>query len=1075
MIKRIHFSLLSLRAILAAFEFSALAMHAEDWPMLGRDQTRNPVSPERGAPVEWDTQTGENIKWRARLGSITFSAPVIAKGLVWIGTNNGNPRDAGQTNVAGVLMCFRESDGRFLYEHVSPARRGALDRQALTGNPSSPLIEGDRLWFVTTRGEVVCLDIGALERGEGAPEELWKLDMVDELGVLPRPAAMGGAGICSIAASFRDRIYVITGNGTGWNNLPANPRATALVCLNRNTGQVLWEDDSSSNGVLFGEWGSPLVIEINGHGQVVAPQGDGWLRSFDALTGELIWKFDINPKNARWLDGRGIFTTPPVFYGNRIYIALGNYLEWGSGPGRLVCIDPTKTGDLSLELGDGPGKGKPNPQCGVVWHFDGIYRTMAMVAIHDGLVIAPDFGGIVHCLDADTGRVNWTHDLRAEVFASPLIADGKVYLGDGAGNLTIFALSKTKQVIARHSMTTNHWISSSPIFANGVLYLAVGEELHAIEEQPVSWPQWRGADHSNASRESALLREWPPGGPPLLWSATGLGEGIHSVSVAGGKLFTVGSHQGSEFAIALSVRSGDRVWATRLGPAMGEHPLMRWLTQRTPTVDGGRVFLLSANGEMICLSAADGGELWRKGYRTDFGAHRPVAGYGDHLLVDDEKLICTPATTNAALVALNKATGETIWRTVLDGAFAAGYAATVVSEVCGVRQYVASFGFGLVGVRAADGKLLWRFERPQTHLASAYTPIVYEDSICSPNGYGGGIVGIQLTKHAGTFLARQTYQRYPRLDAFQDSSARVGDHLYLVEGGTPLCVDLKSGTYVWREDLKRAAQRTALTYAEGRLYLRRATGMIELVEVNPEGTTVKGSFPIPGQEQSVGVTFPVVAGGRLYLRDDDRLHCYDVSADALRTARPTPNTLTIALTEADRLLEDRSTRPPSSGLNRAPDAVFIPTPQDIVEKMLEVASVRKSDIVVDLGSGDGRVVITAAKLLGAKSIGYEVVECLVEQSRAKIAQEGLQSLARIEHADLFTVDLKEPDVIFVFLYPQLMERLIPRFAQLKAGSRIVSHQFEIPGVKPDREWVVPSKEDGEKHRLFLWTTPLRKD
>ncbi|MEO8426081.1 MAG: PQQ-binding-like beta-propeller repeat protein [Verrucomicrobiota bacterium] len=422
-------------AVLLAISIGAAGA---DWPMFGRDKARNPVTPEKNQPLHWDARTGENIKWKAKLGSMTFAAPVVANGLVWIGTNNEYPRDPSLTNAAGVLMCFRERDGKFLYQYVSPARPGPTYNQTRTGISCSPLIEGDRLWFVTTGAEVVCLDIGPLRLGEGMPTELWKLHMMDELGVLPRQAVMGGGGMCSIAASYRDLIYVVTGNGTdrAGANVPA-PFAPALVGLNKNTGKVVWEDNSSGAKILFVEWGSPLVIEVGGQGQVIAPQGDGWIRSFDALTGKLIWKFDINRKDGQWPMTRGFFSTPPVFYRDRIYIAIGNYIEFGDLPGRLCSIDPTNTGDISIELEDGPGKGKPNPNSGAVWHFDGIHRTMSTVAIHDGLVIAPDFAGFLHCLDADTGRTNWTHDMKAHIFGSPLIADGRIYVADEDGDIWI--------------------------------------------------------------------------------------------------------------------------------------------------------------------------------------------------------------------------------------------------------------------------------------------------------------------------------------------------------------------------------------------------------------------------------------------------------------------------------------------------------------------------------------------------------------------------------------------------------------------------------------------------------------
>ena len=384
-------------------------------------------------------------------------------------------------------MCFRESDGKFLYQHLSPARPGPTFNQARRGSSSSPLIEGDRLWFVTTRAEVVCLDLRPLQQGAGRPQEVWKLDMIDQLGVSPRPNAMGGGGICSLAPSYSDLIYVITGNGTSFDNKPANPAAPALVCLNKDTGRVVWKDSSSGTNILFGEWASPLVIDINGRGQVIAPQGDGWVRSFDALTGALIWKFDINPKDGKWLQTRGFFSTPPVFFRERIYVATGNYLEFGELPGRLCCLDPTKTGDISLELDDGPGKGRPNPNSGAVWHFDGIKRMMSMIAIQNGLLIAPDFAGFVHCLDADTGQSHWIHDTRTLIFCSPLIADGRVYLGDTDGNICILALAKDKQLISKRLMGEER-IALSPIFANGVLYLAAGDTLFAIQQGASSPP-----------------------------------------------------------------------------------------------------------------------------------------------------------------------------------------------------------------------------------------------------------------------------------------------------------------------------------------------------------------------------------------------------------------------------------------------------------------------------------------------------------------------------------------------------------------------------------------------------------
>lgn len=1060
--------------LLASVYGSALTGTAADWPMFGRDPTRNAVSPEKNAPIDWDIKTGRNIKWKAKIGSYTFGAPVVANGLVWIGTNNDNPRERSAKEVAGVLMCFRESDGQFLYQHISPARQGPTYHQAQTGISCSPLIEGDRLWFVTTRAEIICLDIGPLRRGLGQPQELWKLDMIEDLAVVPRRAVMGGGGLCSIGASYGDLIYVITGNGTdGVEKSVPNPLAPGLVCLNKITGKVVWEDNSSSAKVLFGEWGHPTVIEVGGRAQIVAPQGDGWVRSFDALTGELIWKLDSNPKSGKWPETRGFFSTPPVFYRNRVYITTGNYLEFGELPGRLCCIDPTRKGDISLELDDGPGRGKTNPNSGVIWHFDGMSRTMSTVVIENGLVIAPDFSGIVHCLNAENGEVQWRHDMRAQCLASPLIVDGKVFICDGDGDICILGVSSEKKLIAEHSM--GDWMSASPIFANGILYLVERDTLFAIEQKAsADWPQWRGPDRTNISSETGLLKAWPEGGPPLIWSMSGIGLGIHSVSVAGGRLYTTGNIEGNEMLFALDSKTGEKIWALRLDSTIQEGMLMRWLTQRSPTVDGDRVYALTMNGELLCLRTADGEKLWQRSYPTDFGTRRHQWGYCDHPLVEEDRLICTPFGTNAFIAALQKRTGEVIWQTKVENPPMAGHASLVVSEACGVRQYIVFHARGMSGFAAIDGKPLWDYARRNTRIASSYTPLVRGDLVCSPNGYGGGLILIKLNLENGGWKVTELYDVTQNFDAFQDSTALVGDYVYTSRAiGLPACIEFQTGKLIWNERPTLGSGRLALVYADGHLYLHHENGTMTLVEATTEGYKEKGMFKVPDHQPSAGATFPVIAAGRLYLRDNDRLFCYDISMDALALPRPEPHRVTIALSENELNPAELVSRPPRTGTDRAPDAVFIPTPNDVVARMLELAGVKKESVVVDLGSGDGRILIAAAKKYGCQAIGYEIDPRLVEVSREAVAKEKLESLARIEHEDIFTRDLSGADVVTVFLYPRLMERLIPQLNRLKPGARIVSHQFEMPGVKPDQMIEMDSKETGDKHRIFLWTIPLK--
>lgn len=479
--------------LLAALLVMGGVIRAEDWPMLGRDKTRNPVSPEKGAPVEWDVTTGRNIKWRAPLGYIAWADPVVAGGLVWIGTNKAPPTEQGLKEDAPVLKCFRESNGEPVWQFIVLPTNG-LPRGDCLGFNCSPLIEGGHAWLTTRYGRVHCLEVTPLYEGAAEPKPVWTLDMHQSLGVWPFYSVMCGGETCSIGASYRDRIYIITGNGIAGRQGPKrdflehvhSPDAPSLVCLEKNSGKVLWKDNSPGKDILWGQWGSPLVAELGGRGQVIAPMGDGWVRSFDALTGELLWKLNINLRSVTDRFDRNHFLNAPVLYNERIYIGGGNDKDIGDGPGSLFCIDPTRRGDVSLELDDGPAKGKPNPNSAVVWHLPSFKRIVSQVAVHDGMVIAGGYDGIVHCLDAKTGHAYWRHDLNGRVYSSPLIVDGKIYVGSEEGEMFIFALSREKSLLFTHEFRGPIW--SSPIFANGVLYLAVHGELLAIQNGTSSPP-----------------------------------------------------------------------------------------------------------------------------------------------------------------------------------------------------------------------------------------------------------------------------------------------------------------------------------------------------------------------------------------------------------------------------------------------------------------------------------------------------------------------------------------------------------------------------------------------------------
>ncbi len=608
-----------------------------------------------------------------------------------------------------------------------------------------------------------------------------------------------------------------------------------------------------------------------------------------------------------------------------------------------------------------------------------------------------------------------------------------------------------------------------PRFWIALAWVAVGFGLVAED-----WPQWRGPDRLNASRETGLLSPWPTNGPPLIWRATGIGLGIHSVSVAAGRVFTIGNREGGEFVFALDARTGKKLWATRVDHSIEEQALMRWLTQRSPTVDGDRLYTLTANGELVCLKTSDGQRVWQRSYPKEFGARRPPWGFCDHPLAEGEWVIGSPFTTNATIAAFNRSTGEVVWKTAGGEGLSAGYAALVRSTAGGVPQLIQFHGRGLAGYAADDGRELWRQERPKTRIASTFSPIPRGDLVLSPNGYNGGLAVFKVVRQESGLGAELRFHPDLKLDPFQDCTAAVNGHLYLLVGGAPLCVEVQTGSIVWGNSTNRGP-RAALTWADGHLYVRNAEGEMTLAKVSPLGTSIHGSFKIPEHEKSLGVTLPVVAEGRLWLRDNNRLFCYDVSAGALNANPPPVSHLAIGLTDRELGVDPAAPRLPRVGVNRAPDAVYVPTPQDVVERMLQEANLKSSDVFADLGSGDGRLVITAAKKYGCQAIGYEIDPRLIQESREALAREELGSRARVEHEDIFTVDLSGTDVITVFLYPHLMERLIPQFEKLKPGSRIISHQFELPGLKPDQTWIMESNETGDKHRILLWTTPLKRN
>jgi outer membrane protein assembly factor BamB len=420
----------------------------------------------------------------------------------------------------------------------------------------------------------------------------------------------------------------------------------------------------------------------------------------------------------------------------------------------------------------------------------------------------------------------------------------------------------------------------------GALVLAVPSS--AQEGGGSDWPQWRGPARDGISPAEALLSEWPESGPPLVWRTQGLGSGHASLSIADGRLFTLGDRDGSEYVIAIDASDGSELWRVRLGEA-NDDGRGRGGSRSTPTIDGNRVYALGTAGSLVSLDVATGAEAWRRSLPGDFGGRMMSRWkFSESPLVDAGRVVFTPGVPDTFMVAVDAQSGRELWRTRVpelgpQGRDGAGYSSIVVSEGGGVRQYVQLAGRGVVGVRASDGAYLWSYNRVANDVANVATPIVRGDLVFASTGYRTGSALLRLSPAPGGGVGAEEvyFLDAPTLQNHHGGLILVGDHVYGGHGhnnGFPICVELESGAVVWGGQIRnQGSGSAAVTFADGHLYFRYQNGAVLLIEATPEGYREKGSFEIPDAEPP-GWAHPVIAEGRLYLRDQDRLFCYDIAA-----------------------------------------------------------------------------------------------------------------------------------------------------------------------------------------------------
>ena len=427
-------------------------------------------------PGDWDTTTGRNIVWSVELGNEVYGSPVVGGGVVYVGTDNTRKMNPALQEDSGVLMAFRATDGAFLWQDVAPRVERGLRDFLLPSTTSVPYVEGDHLYYVTAECQLRCLDTRGFADGENngpyreevfkdkaAADIVWQLDM-PALGVFPHEACNSGV------LALGDLVLVSTSNGQneGHTGVPS-PRAPSLIAVNKHTGELVWRAIGAGDKVLHGSWSSPVAANVNGRIQVLFGGGDGWLRAYDAASGDELWRFDGNPKDARWLPRAGVLSrsfivASPVFADGHVFIAMGQSPGHGNAPSFVYAIDPNGQGDVTKSA--------------VLWTSREVGRVVGTPIVKDGLLYVGDVGGTIHCLDAATGVQLWKHETNDAIWGCLLLAGDRLYVGNEGGLMTILRPGRHKELLGEIEMDAP--LYARPTAVGDSLYLATASRLYLI-------------------------------------------------------------------------------------------------------------------------------------------------------------------------------------------------------------------------------------------------------------------------------------------------------------------------------------------------------------------------------------------------------------------------------------------------------------------------------------------------------------------------------------------------------------------------------------------------------------------
>jgi outer membrane protein assembly factor BamB len=460
------------------------------------------------------------------------------------------------------------------------------------------------------------------------------------------------------------------------------------------------------------------------------------------------------------------------------------------------------------------------------------------------------------------------------------------------------------------STTIQEIISGVKKMKTKVMLIAAIVTIMTGSSLGADWPQWRCQNRDGKSADTGLLKEWPKDGPPLAWKITKLGGGYSAPSIAAGRIFGMGNRGDDEVVWALSETDGKELWVTRLGPAFAQRESQgRAGRACTPTTDGERLYVEGLAGNVVCLQLKDGKIIWQRSLTNDFGGRVPMWSYRESPLVDGDKVICTPGGEDAMLVALNKLTGETIWKSKMPDAAAsaaasrpaggpgrggfggfgggsggAAYSSAIAFDFDGVRQYVQLTSRALISVAASDGKFLWQYDKPANRFGIiCATPLFHDGMVFASSAYGAGGGLVKLSKDANGGVKAEEVYATTDMQNHHGGMILLDGYLYGAtggnEGGALLCLDFKTGKVLWdqRESAGRRAK-GSVALADGRLYYRMESGTMVLIEPSPKQYIEHGRFNQPDRSEQSAWPHPVIANGKLYLRDQDVMFSYDVKA-----------------------------------------------------------------------------------------------------------------------------------------------------------------------------------------------------